>query len=199
MKLAIIDTGCANLTSVRLAFERLAIKPVISDDVALLSTADKLILPGVGAASAGMKALDDKHLSSFIQQTNKPLLGICLGMQLLSQQSTESAQNQVIDCLKVVPGNTQLLETGDLHLPHMGWNQIEHNGSHALLKGIKPADYFYFVHSYVLSISTATVATCTYGQAFSAIVEKNNFFGVQFHPERSGATGAKLLRNFLAL
>lgn len=116
---------------------------------------------------------------------------------------TDDSSERLIDCLGIVPGKIRLMEVDNLRLPHMGWNQIEHDETHPLLKGIPSGSYFYFVHSYALEVTDATIATCDYGQPFTAIVggvaEHSNFFGAQFHPERSGAAGARLLQNFLEL
>lgn len=203
-KLVIIDTGCANLASVRMAFERLGVQPQVSSKAADIEGADKLILPGVGTAVAAMKNLNERGLVPLIRAATQPLLGFCLGMQMLAEASeenmmTDGSEGQLIDCLGIVPGRIRLMEVGNLRLPHMGWNQIEHDETHPLLSGIPSGSYFYFVHSYALEVTEATLATCDYGQPFTAIVSRDNFFGAQFHPERSGAAGARLLKNFLEL
>ena len=202
--LVIIDTGCANLTSVRMAFERLGVQPRVSCKATDIEQADKLILPGVGTAIAAMKNLNERELVPLIRAAKQPLLGFCLGMQMLAQASEENmsadgSEGALIDCLGIVPGRIRLMEVGNLRLPHMGWNQIEHDETHPLLKGIPSGSYFYFVHSYALEVTDATLATCDYGQPFTAIVGRDNFFGAQFHPERSGPAGARLLQNFLEL
>ncbi|KFN20813.1 imidazole glycerol phosphate synthase subunit HisH [Aeromonas bestiarum] len=203
-KLVIIDTGCANLASVRMAFERLGVQPLVSSKAADIESADKLILPGVGTAVAAMKNLNERNLVPLIRAAKQPLLGFCLGMQMLAEASEESmsadgSSGDLIDCLGIVPGKIRLMEVGKLRLPHMGWNQIEHDERHPLLKEIPSGSYFYFVHSYALEVTDATLATCDYGTPFTAIVARDNFFGAQFHPERSGAAGARLLQNFLEL
>ncbi|WP_421190584.1 imidazole glycerol phosphate synthase subunit HisH [Aeromonas sanarellii] len=203
-KLVIIDTGCANLASVRMAFERLGVQPQVSSKAVDIEQADKLILPGVGTAVAAMKNLNERGLVPLIRAAKQPLLGFCLGMQMLAQGSEESMNTAdqgcgEIDCLGIVPGKIRLMEVGNLRLPHMGWNQITHDETHPLLKGIHSGSYFYFVHSYALEVTEATLATCDYGRPFTAIVGRDNFFGAQFHPERSGAAGARLLQNFLEL
>lgn len=202
--LVIIDTGCANLASVRMAFERLGVQPQVSSKAVDIEQADKLILPGVGTAVAAMKSLNERGLVPLIRAAKQPLLGFCLGMQMLAQTSEESMSTAdqgcgEIDCLGIVPGKIRLMEVGNLRLPHMGWNQITHDETHPLLKGIHSGSYFYFVHSYALEVTEATLATCDYGRPFTAIVGRDNFFGAQFHPERSGAAGARLLQNFLEL
>ena len=204
-KLVIIDTGCANLASVRMAFERLGVTPLVSRDAADIERADKLILPGVGTAVAAMRNLNERNLVPLIRAARQPLLGFCLGMQMLAQASEETMCGSekpgegLIDCLGIVPGRIRLMEVGNLRLPHMGWNQIEHDETHPLLRGIPSGSYFYFVHSYALELTDATLASCDYGAPFTAIVGQDNFFGAQFHPERSGAAGARLLQNFLEL
>ncbi|WOX50235.1 imidazole glycerol phosphate synthase subunit HisH [Aeromonas sp. XH] len=202
--LVIIDTGCANLASVRMAFERLGVQPQVSSKAVDIEQADKLILPGVGTAVAAMKNLNERGLVPLIRAAKQPLLGFCLGMQMLAQASEESMSTAdqgcgEIDCLGIVPGKIRLMEVGNLRLPHMGWNQITHDETHPLLKGIHSGSYFYFVHSYALEVTEATLAICDYGRPFTAIVGRDNFFGAQFHPERSGAAGARLLQNFLEL
>ena len=200
MKLTIIDTGCANLSSVKMAIQRLGVEPIVSCDAADIKSADKLILPGVGTAKAAMRNLQERKLVDLIREAKQPLLGFCLGMQMLAQASEESMDGEAdIQCLGIIPGKVKLMQVGNLRLPHMGWNQIEHDGTHPLFKDIPSGSYFCFVHSYALEVTEATLARCDYGQPFSAVVGKDNFFGAQFHPERSGKLGAKLIRNFLEM
>ena len=199
-KLIIIDTGCANLSSVRMAIERLGVTAQVSKEAADIRAADKLILPGVGTAKAAMHNLQERGLVDLIREAKQPLLGFCLGMQMLAHASEEHMGGESdIACLGIVPGKVKLMQVGDLRLPHMGWNQVEHDGSHPLFNGIPSGSYFYFVHSYALEVTTATLATCNYGGPFTAVVGKDNFFGAQFHPERSGKAGARLIQNFLEL
>ena len=198
--IVIIDTGCANLSSVRMAIERLGISAQVSKEAAVIRAADKLILPGVGTAKAAMHNLQERGLVDLIREAKQPLLGFCLGMQMLAQASEEHMGGESdIDCLGIVPGKVKLMQVGDLRLPHMGWNQVEHDGTHPLFNGIPSGSYFYFVHSYALEVTAATLATCDYGGPFTAVVGKDNFFGAQFHPERSGKAGARLIQNFLEL
>lgn len=197
MKLVIIDTGCANLTSVKFAIERLGITPVISYNADEILSADKLILPGVGTAEFAINEMNKKGLISIIHQINKPLLGICLGMQILGEYSAES-QNKNISTLNIIPNHTKKLEVDNLPLPHMGWNKIYFdNVLHPLFDGINNGDFVYFVHSYAMAVNEYTIATCDYGIPFSAMVQKDNFYGMQFHPEKSGKIGAILLQNFI--
>ena len=198
--IVIIDTGCANLSSVRMAIERLGVTAQVSKEPAVIRAADKLILPGVGTAKAAMHNLQERGLVDLIREAKQPLLGFCLGMQMLAQASEEHMGGESdIDCLGIVPGKVKLMQVGDLRLPHMGWNQVEHDGTHPLFNGIPSGSYFYFVHSYALEVTAATLATCDYGGPFTAVVGKDNFFGAQFHPERSGKAGARLIQNFLEL
>ncbi len=198
--IVIIDTGCANLSSVRMAIERLGVTAQVSKEAAVIRGADKLILPGVGTAKAAMHNLQERGLVELIREAKQPLLGFCLGMQMLAQASEEHMGGESdIDCLGIVPGKVKLMQVGDLRLPHIGWNQVEHDGTHPLFNGIPSGSYFYFVHSYALEVTAATLATCNYGGPFTAVVGKDNFFGAQFHPERSGKAGARLIQNFLEL
>ena len=198
--IVIIDTGCANLSSVRMAIERLGVSARVSKEAVDIRAADKLILPGVGTAKAAMHNLQERGLVELIREAKQPLLGFCLGMQMLAQASEEHMGGESdIDCLGIVPGKVKLMQVGDLRLPHMGWNQVEHDGTHPLFNGIPSGSYFYFVHSYALEVTAATLATCDYGGPFTAVVGKDNFFGAQFHPERSGKAGARLIQNFLEL
>lgn len=195
-KVAIIDTGCANLSSVRYAIERLGYEVTVSRDHAVLLAADKLLLPGVGTASEAMKNLHERNLVSLISQLQQPVLGICLGMQMLVKHSAEGD----VDCLGLVDAECEHMEASDgVRLPHMGWNQITSMPDHPLFNNIANGSYFYFVHSYAVPVGDYTLATSQHGLAFSAAIGNANFFGVQFHPERSGSAGAQLLKNFLEL
>ncbi|STZ62927.1 Imidazole glycerol phosphate synthase subunit HisH [Moraxella lacunata] len=196
MNLVIIDTNCANLTSVKFAIERLGINPIISDNADTILSADKLILPGVGTADFAMNEIKNKNLIEVIRQVKKPLLGICLGMQLLGSYSEEGKDNK-IQTLNIINAPTQKLNT-QLPLPHMGWNQLSIlDKNHPLFYGIDEGEFVYFVHSYRMPVGDNTLATCDYGEKFSAIIGKDNFFGMQFHPEKSGKVGEKLLKNFV--
>ncbi|UJF19811.1 imidazole glycerol phosphate synthase subunit HisH [Vibrio sp. SS-MA-C1-2] len=194
----IIDTGCANISSLRFAIERLGFSVEISRDPATILAADKLFLPGVGTASEAMKNLEQRDLISLIKQVEKPLLGICLGMQLLGQISQEG--KSPITCLGICPAPINKIQSGDLPLPHMGWNKISVKDQHPLFAGIDSDSYFYFVHSFAMPTSPEyTIASCQYGQDFTAAIQCGNYFGVQFHPERSSKVGAKLIQNFLLM
>jgi glutamine amidotransferase len=179
----IVDTGCANLFSVKFAIERLGFDVIISDDINVIKQADKVILPGVGSAKYAMANIIEKGLVKTLQNLKQPVLGFCLGMQLMTESSTE-----------VTP-----LEAQDNRLPHMGWNTLTTLVEHPVFNGIALGDYFYFVHSFAAPISEYTLATCQYGSNFSAVIAKDNFIGCQFHPERSGELGSKIIQNFLEL
>jgi len=191
---AIIDNGGGNVASVRFALDRLGARSVVTQDAEKIRAAAHVILPGVGAAPEGMRRLGAAGLDRLIPSLRQPLLGICLGMQLLCEGSEEGSTA----CLGVFKGTAARLDaSGGRAVPHMGWNQLEALRPSPLLAGIDAGEYGYFVHSYALPVGT--VATTAYGGAFAAIVSRGNFHGVQWHPERSAATGARLLANFLAL
>lgn len=196
MKVVIIDTGCANLSSVRYAIERLGYQVEVSKDPQVVLAADKLFLPGVGTAREAMKNLKERNLIELVNRLHQPVLGICLGMQMLVNRSEEGE----VDCLGKIDADCTRMVGGDgIRLPHMGWNQITPMPGHPLFRDIPEGSFFYFVHSYAVPVGEYTLASCQYGQAFSAAIGQENFFGVQFHPERSGAAGAQLLKNFLEL
>ncbi|PKH98513.1 imidazole glycerol phosphate synthase subunit HisH [Shewanella sp. 11B5] len=196
----IIDTGCANLSSVRFAFERLNANVIVSADFDVIRSAARVVLPGVGTAGAAMDALKQKNLIELIKSLTQPVMGVCLGMQMLASLSNEHGgrSEQSITCLGLVPTDIGDLDSKGLPLPHMGWNQIEVS-DHPLFVGIENGSYVYFVHSYRAPISEYTLASCTYGESFSAAIGKDNFFGVQFHPEKSAKVGAQILQNFLQM
>lgn len=196
MNVVILDTGCANLSSVKWAVERLGYTPDVSRDPDVVLRADKLFLPGVGTARAAMNQLEERDLVDLIKACTQPVLGICLGMQLLGSSSEE---NGGISTLGIIDAECGLMDTRGLPLPHMGWNQITAQAGNHLFRGIDDESYFYFVHSYAMPVNASTIAQCDYGQPFTAAVQKDNFFGVQFHPERSGKAGAQLLKNFLEM
>lgn len=197
-QIVIVNTGCANISSVKFAVERLGEQVTVSDDVAVIQQADKVFLPGVGSANAAMASIEKKQLIGCIQSLTQPVLGICLGMQLMVEKSEESLSDNT-PCLGLIPGHVKRMQVGDLRLPHMGWNTVTPIGDALLFKGIDAGSYFYFVHSFAVAVSEFTMASCQYGIDFSAGIHKDNFFGVQFHPERSSDAGAQLLKNFIDL
>lgn len=199
--LTIVDTGCANISSVKFAVERLGIVATVSDDVNVIKKAQHVILPGVGSAPAAMQSINNKHLRDCLKGLTQPVLGVCLGMQLMVEQSQESnlGSNTDTPCLGLIPGRVNKMQVGDLRLPHMGWNQVTSVRKNPLFAGIDDGAYFYFVHGYAINVYEHTLASCEYHQGFSAAINKDNFFGVQFHPERSSDAGAQLLKNFAAL
>ncbi len=200
MKIVIIDTGCANLSSVKFAIERLGYSVSVSKDPEVLQQADKLFLPGVGTAKEAMANLIERNLVEQIKNLKQPVLGICLGMQMLADASEEGFGDQpVIDTLGIVKGHIEKMDVAPLRSPHMGWNQVNAKADNPLFKDIPANSYFYFVHSYALPVTEDTIASCDYGKPFTAAVNKDNFYGVQFHPERSGKAGAQLIKNFLEL
>lgn len=196
--IAIIDSGGANIASVRFALERLGVDSVLTADPAVISSAERVILPGVGAAPVAMAQLDRAGLVECIRGLTQPVLGICLGMQLLFERSQEGDT----PLLGLVGGTCGAFDPGmGLTVPHMGWNRLvpQGEGRHPLLAGVEDGAHVYFVHSYAAPVSADTVASCSYGVDFTALVARGNFMGAQFHPERSGPVGARILGNFLAL
>ncbi|MBI6548561.1 imidazole glycerol phosphate synthase subunit HisH [Xenorhabdus lircayensis] len=196
MNVVILDTGCANLASVAYAIRRLGYDPIVSLDAEIVRSADKLFLPGVGTATAAMEQLKQRQLIPLISSLSQPVLGICLGMQLLA---TVSMEGDDVPLLKLIDASVEKMATAGLPLPHMGWNQVKTQGEHPLFRHITDNTRFYFVHSYALPVGEYTIAQTEYGNSFSSAIAKDNFFGVQFHPERSGAAGAQLLKNFLEM
>jgi glutamine amidotransferase len=194
--LAIIDSGGANIASLQFAVERLGLPSDLTTDPEKVRAASHVILPGVGAAADCMSRLRNAGLVDTIRSLNQPLLGICVGMQLLFESSEEGN----VDCLGILPGRVRRFENrAHLPVPHMGWNQLEFQAESPLLTDINPGDYVYFVHSYAVPVTAMTLATAQYGEPFTAIVQRGNVYGAQFHPERSARIGAQLLRNFLQL
>jgi glutamine amidotransferase len=195
-QVAIIDSGGANIASLRYALERLGADAILSTDPAILSMAPRVILPGVGAAADAMQRLEALGLPEVIRGLRQPVLGICLGMQLLFEASDEGDTR----CLGLLPGRARRFpDRPGYPVPHMGWNQLQARRTSPLLSGIADGEHVYFVHSYAVPEGPYTVATADYGGTFSAVVQLDNFFGTQFHPERSARAGERLLANFLGL
>jgi imidazole glycerol-phosphate synthase subunit HisH len=196
MDAVIIDSGGANLASLQYAFERLGARTHVTTDAQTIATAPRVVLPGVGAAADAMQRLRRTGVDALLPTLTQPVLGICLGMQLLFSRSEEGSTT----CLGILPETVRRLRPAPgLPVPHMGWNQLAAVRDDPLLEGIAADDYFYFVHSYAAPVSALTLASTDYGSPLAALVRKGNFWGAQFHPERSAATGARVLANFLRL
>jgi glutamine amidotransferase len=195
-RLAIIDSGGANIASLQFAVQRLGIESDLTTDADKLKAASHVLLPGVGAAADCMGRLQSAGLVDTIRSLQQPVLGICVGMQLLFESSEEGE----VACLGVLPGRVRRFDDRlGLPIPHMGWNQLEFRRSSPLLDDIADGDYVYFVHSFAAPVSDLTLATTEYGTEFAAVVQRGNIYGAQFHPERSAKVGAQLLKNFLQL
>jgi glutamine amidotransferase len=195
-EVVIVPTGGANIASLQYALERLRVPSRVSADAGCIRAASHVILPGVGAAGDAMQRMRRDGLETVIRELRQPVLGVCLGMQLLYEASAEGPTS----CLGVLPGRAERFTPAPGRpVPHMGWNSLENVGESPLLSGISAADYAYFVHSYAVPVGPATLATTNYGLEFSACVGWRNFYGTQFHPERSAAVGARVLQNFVSL
>jgi glutamine amidotransferase len=193
MKLVIIDYGAGNIKSIQFAFKRLGIDAVLSNDISEITNADKIIFPGVGEASSAMRMLDESGLDKIIPSLKQPVLGICLGMQLMCNYSAEGNTRGLgifnVDVKKF--SNT-------VKVPQMGWNVV-YDLKSDLFKGIKEKEFMYLVHSFYAEICEEAIATTDYEIEYASALQKDNFYGVQFHPEKSGIEGSKILENFLNL
>ena len=193
MSVAVVNSGGANISSVLHALRRLGTEPVFTADAGQISAAERVILPGVGAAGRAMDVLRSHELTGVIRKLTQPVLGICLGMQLLFDSSAEDDTR----LLGLIPARLERLPGAEgLRVPHMGWNAISNRRADELT-GKLDKKWFYFVHSYAAPVGDWTLSASTHGKEFSAIVRQNNFYGAQFHPERSARAGADLLRTFL--
>jgi imidazole glycerol phosphate synthase glutamine amidotransferase subunit len=199
MKVTIVDYGAGNVPSVERALQRLGAESRRTASPECISKAEALLLPGVGHYAALVRALDEQDLRAPLIEAIKrgvPFLGICLGLQVLFESSEEAPQ---LRGLSLLPGKVCALPRS-VKLPHMGWNQVSAERESRLLAGIEPRSYFYFAHSYAApGANRAAVATCSHGAQFAAVVEQDNLFAVQFHPEKSGAAGARVLQNFMRM
>jgi len=193
--IALIDYGAGNLKSVANALDDLKTDYIITNKSDEIKSAEKIIFPGVGEASSAMKKLDDNRIIEDIRNTNKPLLGICLGMQLLATFSEERSTK----CLDIINSIIKKYDTSKVKVPHMGWNKVELQNKNKLFNRVKSGEYFYFANSYYFPISEYTIASTNYDIMFSSSINKNNFYGVQFHPEKSGEAGLQIIRNFIEL
>ena len=191
---AIIDSGGANIASLQFALQRLGVRAGLTTTADEIRAARRVILPGVGAAGDAMERLRHHALIDVIRDLEQPVLGVCLGMQLLAEASEE----EDVECLGIIPGVATRLEpdTG-FPVPNMGWCPVTMSDPHALFDGIDDGSYFYFVHGYALPVSEYTLAVARHTNPFSAVFGRDNFIATQFHPERSSTDGARLLRNFL--
>lgn len=192
-RIVIIDYGAGNIQSLKFGLKRLGYDGVLSSKAEEIQKADKVIFPGVGEASSAMRKLCSTGLDKVIPQLNQPVLGICLGMQLMCRHSEEGDTKglEIFD-VDVVQFN------GRLKVPHIGWNRIK-NLESELFNGVKEQEFMYLVHSYYAAVCAATIAKCDYGVNYSSALQNKNFYGVQFHPEKSSAAGEKILQNFLKL
>ena len=194
MRVAVIDSGGANIGSVRYALERLGVDSILTGDAAVIQACERVILPGVGAAAVAMARLRELDLIQAIRTLQQPLLGICLGMQLLFESSEEGD----VETLGLMQGRvTKLPEAPGVRIPHMGWNRLALRRESTLLAGIGAGAQCYFVHSYAAPVTVDCVASSAHGVPFAALVQRGNVAGAQFHPERSGTAGARLLENFV--
>jgi glutamine amidotransferase len=196
-RVVLLDSGGANLGSVQAAFARMGVDAPVTSDWNRIRAASHVVLPGVGAAAACMARLRENGLDSLIGRLNQPLIGICIGMQLLFERSEEGQT----ECLGLLPGEVSRLPAASgVRVPHMGWNRLEVDeaADHPLISGLDQ-QWVYFVHSYAARASANEIAACRHGESFSAIVARGRVMGAQFHPERSALAGARLLQNFLAL
>jgi glutamine amidotransferase len=191
----IIDYGAGNTASVGYALSRLEADFIVSSSVKELEKCDRLILPGVGSARFAMESLKEKGLINLITAWEKPFLGICLGMQLLFDHSEEGDTS----CLGIIPGECLLFDRNKTKVPLMGWNKVTFNNSFDLFAGVKNGEWFYFAHSYYIPLTEYTIAESENDGLYSAAIRKDNFFGVQFHPEKSSVQGKKLLDNFVKM
>lgn len=192
MKVAIIKYNAGNVQSVRYALQRLGIDPILTDNAEELKSADKVIFPGVGEAKSAMDYLKARQLDQLIKDLKQPTLGVCLGLQLMCKHSEE----RDTDCLGIFDVNVRKFESEDLKVPHMGWNNI-HDLKTPLYDGLKNDDYVYYVHSYYAELCENTIAVTDYVNPYSASLHKDNFYAAQFHPEKSGDIGQKIIENFL--
>lgn len=194
MRVAVVDAGGANIGSVRFALERLGVQATLTGDARLIRQADRVILPGVSTAGMVMGRLRELDLVETLRTLEAPLLGVCVGMQLLYESSEEGD----VECLGLLPGRVAKLPASkDIRVPHMGWNTLQPRRVTSLSQGIEAGGHAYFVHSYAAPVTPDCVASSEHGVEFSAVVQRGRVAGAQFHPERSAAVGTRLLQNFI--
>src|SRR5664280_2281449 len=191
--IAVIDYGAGNVASVANAITRLGSPFIITSDINELDKAEKIVFPGVGEASFAINSLHNNNLIKYLQKIKKPLLGICLGMQLMCDHSYEGN----VDGLGIFPVNVVRFNNSETKVPHIGWNTVHYNFGNKLFNGIKQDEFFYFANSYYVPVDESTTAVTENKIDFSASLEKDNYFGVQFHPEKSSVSGLKVLQNFI--
>lgn len=192
--LAITQYGAGNIFSLCKAIERIGVPYMVTSKIEELEAATHIILPGVGEAASVIKEMESRGLTSFLQSTSKPILGICIGMQVMCSYSQEGDTK----CIGLFPNMVEKLRGDNIKIPHMGWNRVD-NLKGPLFKDIKIGEWFYFVHSYAPTIDSSTIATTDHGYVFSSALNYRNYYGTQFHPEKSGEAGELLLSNFLDL
>ncbi|QNN76522.1 imidazole glycerol phosphate synthase subunit HisH [Pseudoxanthomonas mexicana] len=193
-KVVLVDAGGSNIGSVRYALQRLGMDAELTGDAATIRAADRVILPGVGAAAVCMARLRELNLVDVLRTLDRPLLGVCVGVQLLFAHSEEDDT----PCLGLLPGRVRKLHAAPgIRVPHMGWNTLQWRRGGSLVEGIADGDHAYFVHSYAAAVDDDCLCSSEHGQRFAAVVQRGNVAGAQFHPERSGAVGARLLKNFI--
>ncbi|MCX6151379.1 MAG: imidazole glycerol phosphate synthase subunit HisH [Ignavibacteriales bacterium] len=193
--IALIDYGAGNTASVANALRTLKQEFILTNSEVEICKADKAIFPGVGEASYAIRQLHKYNLINLLRIIKRPILGICLGMQLLADYSKEGN----VSCLGIIPGIIEKFDSSKVTVPHMGWNEVFQIKKSPLFDGIKDGEFFYFAHSYLFSLGESTTSKTNHGIDFSASVEKENYFGVQFHPEKSGDAGLRVLKNFIEL
>jgi imidazole glycerol-phosphate synthase subunit HisH len=194
-KVVMVDAGGSNLGSVQAALARLGVDALITGNWALIRNATHVILPGVGAARPAMQRLQQHGLVDKIGTLTQPVLGVCVGMQVMFERSQEGG----VTCLGIFPGEISIMAPAEqVRVPHMGWNILQHVRSCAISSGLG-GEYAYFVHSFAAKVAPACAMRFSHGQDYAALVQRDNFFGAQFHPERSARAGSKLLQNFLSL
>ncbi|VFP87941.1 Imidazole glycerol phosphate synthase subunit HisH [Buchnera aphidicola (Cinara piceae)] len=196
MSIVIINTGCSNLFSIQCSIRRLGYSVTVTDSVHDIKQAKKIFLPGIGTSISVMNFLREKNLLSFLKDTNQPILGICLGMQLLGKYSYEGKKcillNKVSCLIKKLPNI-------NCSVPHIGWNTVHYNVNNNIFKNIDNNTQFYFLHSFYMKVNQYTIASSIHGVQFCSAMVVKNFFGVQFHPEKSGSQGEQLIKNFLEI